>query len=593
MTRFHFAAALALAAAAGALTAPGASAQPGKAPPVVQFKQFGSTPEQMQQAALARWTGQLVLELEGVKAELAVAKVAPQAKAAIGGELQKAQAAALELDARVRRGANRDQLFAAFADADRSLGLLGAAINQHPAARQATAASIVRAEAAYSQLSAALGVGDKDPTRLKRRLARFGDSLDDNTEELRTLIADLVPGGDRAVDRALAAYAREAKFLSRRVRDDADADLIKRTYEAMAARWTDAAALLGRARQLPAQVVAQAQRVDGLHRRLGTVVNLPPDTAGANPPVFGGAGRFAFAVGADAGAQPRVTVFADERGTVAHNFFAYDVNFDGGVRVDMADLNGDGVPELIAAPGQSPKNPATLPVRVYDGRDLSLLVEFVPFATWKGGLYAVGTDLTKDRRALIAVTAEGTQHVKVFDLAQGKEIDSFFAHDQKVTGGVRLALGDVNGDGVPDLLTVNGPGNAPTVVKVFNGKNREVLAEFPVIDNKYRGGGFIAGADLTGNGLANPVVGLDAGGPPLVRIFDMKGKPAAEFLAFDERFRGGVRVAVSERNRVVAAPGPGLKNSPVRIFHPGKLKNPPLEIVPFLGFDGGLNVGGR
>ena len=293
------------------------------------------------------------------------------------------------------------------------------------------------------------------------------------------------------------------------MRDDADADLIKRTYEAMAARWADASALLVRAPQLPPPVLAQAQRVDGLHRRLGTVVNLPPYPTGSGP-VFLPGKQIAFAVGADAGAQPRVTVFADEQGTIAYNFFAYDVKFDGGVRVDMADLNGDGVPDLIVAPGPS-KLGVTLPVRVYDGRDLNLLVEFVPFAGWKGGLSATGADLLKDGRALLAVNAEGSQHIKVFDLAQGKVIDSFFAHDQKATGGVRIAWGDVNGDGVPDLIAVNGPGNVPTVVKVFNGKNREVLAEFPVIDNKYRGGGFVAAADLTGNGLANPVVGLDAG----------------------------------------------------------------------------------
>jgi hypothetical protein len=133
-----------------------------------------------------------------------------------------------------------------------------------------------------------------------------------------------------------------------------------------------------------------------------------------------------------------VTVFADERGTVAYTFFAYDVGFDGGARVDMADLNGDRVPDLVVAPGHS-KNfaalPAPLPVRVYDGRDLNLLVEFVPFAGWKGGLYAAGTDLGADGRALVAVTAEGTNHVKLFDLAQGKEVDDFRAQGRRRAAG--------------------------------------------------------------------------------------------------------------------------------------------------------------
>ena len=212
---------------------------------------------------------------------------------------------------------------------------------------------------------------------------------------------------------------------------------------------------------------------------------------------------------------------------------------------------------------------------------------------WKGGVYAVGTDLTKDGRALIAVTAEGTQHVKVFDLARGKEVDSFHANDPKVTGGVRIAWGDANGDGVPDLFTVNGPGNAVTTVKVFDGKNRAVLAEFPVLDNRYTGGAFIAAGDMTGSGRADAIVGLDAGTASLVRVLDLKGKPRVEWLAYDERFKGGVRVALGAANRVVTAPGPGLKDSPARVFDIRDAKAPVAEIGPFPGFEGGLNVGGR
>jgi hypothetical protein len=588
MTRIRFTACVALLL----VSAAGAAAQPGgKPPPIIQFKQFGATPEQFYQSSITRWTSQLGLDLEGVKADVAQAKVTPAARATIVAQVDNAIQQTLELDQIVRRGAPREKIYGAFVDVEKALNALMAVMVQNPPAKQAAAVALARADGAYHQLSAAVGVGDNDPVRVKRRLLRLAEAIDDSTEDLRTLAADLLDP-NRPLDRALALYAREARLLARRVRDDADADTVKRIYEGLVARWTDAVAVLVRVRQLPPNALAQVQRVDGLHRRLGTVLNLPPYPPGGGPPTFGSGKQFAFAVGADGGAQPHVTVYADEKGTIAYNFFAYDVKFDGGVRVDMADLNGDGVPDLIVAPGPS-KTIGGLPVRVYDGRDLNLLVEFIPFAGWKGGIYAAGVDLTKDGRALLAVTAEGTQHVKVFDLALGKEIDSFFAHDQKVPGGVRIAWGDVNGDGVPDLLTVNGPSNVPTAVKVFNGKNREVLAEFPVLDNKYRGGGFIAGADLTGNGLANPVVGLDAGAPPLVRVYDARGKTLVEWTAYDEKFRGGVRVAVSASAHVVTGPGPGVKNSPVRIFHTGRLKNPPIEIVPFIGFDGGINVGGR
>jgi hypothetical protein len=586
MTRIRFGSALALLLTAGAA----APAQPGK-PPVVQFKQFGGTPEQFFQSSVTRWTSQLALDLEAIKSEVATAKVTPAARAAVNAQAENALARTLELDQLVRRGAGKDKLNAAFADVDRAVAGLTAVLNQNPAAKAAAAPAVGRADTAFHQLAAVLGGGDTDPARLKRRLVRLGDTIDDNADDLRNLVADQI-GNDRALDRSLGLFAREARQLARRARDDADPDLVKRAYAAMGERWAESIALLGKLRLLPATVQAQAAKVDALHRRLGAVLNLPPFPGGIDPRLPE-AKRLSFAAGAAPGGSPHVVVFGDEKGTVAASFLAYEKGFDGGVRVDMADLNGDGVPELVVAPGPAKGN-AVLPVKVFDGRDFHLLVEFVPIPNWKGGLTAAGTDLTKDGRALIAVTADGTQAVKVFDLAQGKEVASFFAHDPKaVTGGVRLAWGDVNADGVPDILTVNGPSNAVTTVKVFSGKNTDVLVEFPVLDNKYKAGAFVAAADFVGNGQANPVVGLDAGTIPVVRVFDGKGKALIDIMAYDEKFRGGVRVGVSARNHVVTGPGPGLKNSPVRVFELARPKTPLAEVAPFPGFDGGLNVGGR
>ncbi|MBN9118970.1 MAG: hypothetical protein J0I06_07390 [Planctomycetes bacterium] len=588
MTRIRFGAVFFLLLA----TAASAIAQPGRPPGGIPFKQFGATPEQFFQSSVTRWTGQLALDLEAIKDTNNNAAAPVPVRGAIGGLADNAIRETAELDQLVRRGAPKDKLRAAFADVDKSFAQLTAAINQQPAVRQATAAAVARADGAFHQLGLALGGGDNDPARLKRRMIRTGDAIDDAADELRNLCEDQVPNFDRGFARAIGQYGREARLLSRRVRDDVDPDFVKRTYTGMGERWADLLTRFARGRGLPPAVTAQVVKVDGLHRRLGAVMGLPPFPAGTSPQLPE-LKRFSFAVGANAGANPHVIVFSDEKGTVAYSFFAYEKGFDGGVRVDMADLNGDGIPELVVAPGPSKGN-AVLPVKVFDGRDLHLLVEFVPFPGWKGGLHAAGADLSKDGRALIAVNADGGPNVKIFDLAQGKEIADFTAHDPKmVAGGVRLAWGDVNGDGVPDILAVNGPSNTHTRVKVFSGKDAQLLANFPVLDEKYKGGGFVAAVDFANNGQALPVVGFDAGALPLVRVFDLKGKPLVEWLAYDDKFRGGVRVAVSSRNHIVTAPGPVMKNSPVRIFDVTRPKVPVGEVVPFPGFDGGLNVGGR
>src|SRR5690606_24920253 len=52
-----------------------------------------------------------------------------------------------------------------------------------------------------------------------------------------------------------------------------------------------------------------------------------------------------IAIGAAAGASPRVRVLDARTGAVIGSFLAYAADFEGGVRVAVGDLNADGTPE--------------------------------------------------------------------------------------------------------------------------------------------------------------------------------------------------------------------------------------------------------
>src|SRR4051794_24205548 len=54
-------------------------------------------------------------------------------------------------------------------------------------------------------------------------------------------------------------------------------------------------------------------------------------------------------------------------------------------------------------------------------------------------------------------------------------------------GGVRVAVGDVNGDGTPDLVTAAGPGGAP-VVRTFSGVDGSELGSFLAFEPTFTGG---------------------------------------------------------------------------------------------------------
>ncbi|MDY3561896.1 GDSL-type esterase/lipase family protein [Gemmata sp. JC673] len=127
-------------------------------------------------------------------------------------------------------------------------------------------------------------------------------------------------------------------------------------------------------------------------------------------------------------------------------------------------------------------------------------------------------------------------------------------------GTVRVSLGDVNRDGVPDLVAAAGPGGAPHV-KVIDGTNGALLASFFAFDPAYLGGLSVAIGDVNGDGAGDIVVGT-AAGTDHVKTFTAAGRLINSFEAFELGFAGGIQVAATDLNRdgyadVVVAAGAG------------------------------------
>jgi FG-GAP-like repeat len=281
----------------------------------------------------------------------------------------------------------------------------------------------------------------------------------------------------------------------------------------------------------------------------------------------------------------RVTVFAAD-GSLDASFSPYGPSFTNGVRVAAGDFDGDGGTEYLT--GQGPGG--TSEVDLFDQTG-ALLLALHPFAgAGSDGVYVAAGDVEGDGRAQIVVgaAAGGEPRVSVYSRT-GTLLSSFLAFEPTFTGGVRVAVGDLEGDGKAEVIVGSGPGR-PAEVRIFTASGTLLRTIVP-FSPSFAGGVFPAAGDLTGDGRAEIAVATGAGGDGIVRTFDGAGTALARFQPYGAT-PSDVHVAVGDvldggAGRIVTASG-RVAPATVDIFRPDGSR---IDfILANSGFEGGLWV---
>jgi uncharacterized repeat protein (TIGR01451 family) len=284
-----------------------------------------------------------------------------------------------------------------------------------------------------------------------------------------------------------------------------------------------------------------------------SVLSATDTNFGPEPPAsIGGA----LVVGSDDGCNgpPWVRVLSPDSGEELSRFLAYDSRFRGSVRVATGDVTGDGVAEIITAPGRN----AIGEVRVFQ-QALGGWAELTQYRTlafgpgYRGGVEVAVADIDNDGdNDIVTAMSIRTGMVNVFRVNTGVGVvdpvantpfKSFRGAPAGTNNGVMISAGDYILGG-PAEIAVGTNSGTRALVRVFDVSGTPtVVRSFKPFANNFRGGVTLSTSDYDGNGSLDLIVGAGLNGGSRVEVWNPStGTKIAQTSAFGSLVKPNARV---------------------------------------------------
>jgi hypothetical protein len=260
------------------------------------------------------------------------------------------------------------------------------------------------------------------------------------------------------------------------------------------------------------------------------------------------------AFGPDSGMAPNVTVIDPLTGGVSLTVAAFPSTMKKGVRVALGDVDLDGVPDLITGPGPG----VLAEIHTFSGvSGFPIGPSFLPFETnYKGGVYVASGDVNGDgmKDAIVARAKGAPPEVKVFSAFDGSVLTDVTAFESTFKGGVTVAAADFDRDGDVEIVVGAGKGRSPDIHVYDSAGLPFTSVSLPSFDNDitafaptFKGGVFVAAGDVDGDGIPDIIAGAGRGGVPEVHVFDGEdGSQMSVCTPFSSKLKKGVRVATAD-----------------------------------------------